>query len=185
MYASFKIHQKGNILKKKENAVLEWESSDTVSFCSCQHFGQFFRFSAMFLLHTLYRAFQEAFELLSSALGKKKKTTQVHLLNAGAWSKEGEHTWCRLVRKLMLSALLLVFCSYSPIPHKLLAPYILTWVSSISYTKMPFKKVSLLTWKNPVRQISMLAQVKGITFQANHQNIFASCLYQIAFKRSY
>lgn len=27
----------------------------------------------MFLLHTLYRAFQEAFELLSSALGKKKK----------------------------------------------------------------------------------------------------------------
>lgn len=170
--------------KKEKSAVLEWESSDTVSFCSCQHFWQFFRFSAMFLLHTLYRAFQEAFELLSSAL-EKKPTTQVHLLNAGAWSKEGEHTWCRLVRKLMLSALLLVFCSYSPIPHKLFAPYILTWVSSISYTNMPFKKVSLLTWKNPVRQISMLAQVKGITFQANHQNIFASCLCQIAFKRSY
>lgn len=67
-----KCIRRGNILKKREeSAVLESERSNIVSFCSCQHFGQFFRFSAMPLLNTAYKPLQEAFDVWSPALEEK------------------------------------------------------------------------------------------------------------------
>lgn len=91
---------------------------------------------------------------------------------------------CRhLVRKFMLSALLFVICSYSPIPYILFAPLHLDLDFKHLTYQCAFQK-SLLTQRKQ-SNISMIAQVKGITFQNNCQNIFASFLCLIAFKRSY
>lgn len=131
--------------------------------CSCQYFLQFFRFSAMSILNKVCRAFQEAFKLLSSTLEKN-----THSLNADAWYKEGEHTWCQtLVKKLMLSAFLSVFCSYSYYFSYAFCPIHLDLSFKYFIYQNPFFKSQSFNMKKTVKQISMLAQVKWTHFQTN------------------
>lgn len=89
------MHQKRKYLEKKreESAVLESERSNIVSLCSCQHFGQIFRFSAMLLSNTGYTALHEAFDVLSPALEEKKHNCILLMLVHGAGREHIPDAW--------------------------------------------------------------------------------------------